>query len=104
MAAFGTTVFPGQVSEKRDRYGGGLIAVAFTKTGKLDKHFGRGGVKVLSSPVLGIGRQETDTVIEQPDGKLVISGNATELGGRFGIDSAVVRLKLGGAVDSSFGR
>jgi uncharacterized delta-60 repeat protein len=102
--ARGGYVAVGQASEKGNRYGAALIAVAVTKAGKLDKHFGRGGVKVLSSPVLGVGWGETDTVVEQPGGMLVISGNAQELGGRFAFDNAVVRLKKSGAVDRSFGR
>jgi uncharacterized delta-60 repeat protein len=71
----------------------------YTKSGALDRGFGRGG-KVLTS----FGSSDYDTasaVALQPDGKIVVAGYSTanETG-----DFAVARYTKRGVLDTSFGR
>ena len=78
--------------------GAGLCAARLTATGSLDTSFGTGGVASVSPSARG-GGGYTGTL--QPDGKIVVVGNANS---KFtGSDFAVARFTSSGALDTTFG-
>jgi uncharacterized delta-60 repeat protein len=77
--------------------GNGVALCRFNPDGTLDPGFGSGG-KVTAT--IGPGSSEADAMIIQPDGKIVIAGNAED-GNNY--SSMVARFLANGALDNSFG-
>jgi uncharacterized delta-60 repeat protein len=77
--------------------GSDVAVVRYTANGALDSSFGSGGK--VSTPV-GTGTDEGNAVAVQPDGKIVVAGEASNGTNN---DVAVVRYKPDGSLDTSFG-
>jgi uncharacterized delta-60 repeat protein len=81
------------------RLGGYQSAVArYNPDGSLDAGFGAGG-KVVTE--FGIGLQDLRALAIQPDGKVVVAGYTTAMGGVGGF--LIARYDAGGVLDPSFG-
>ncbi len=77
---------------------GDFLVARFTRSGQLDRRFGRNGIAKLSL----IGNDGAQSIIRQPDGKLIVGGSTGTNTGqerRF----ALARLNSDGSLDSSFG-
>lgn len=77
----------------------GLVVAKVTAAGALDTGFGVGGIFRLSSQSSTPG--VINSVLEQPDGKLLLSGSLETSGG--GSETALIRLNANGTLDTSFG-
>ena len=73
----------------------------YNPDGSLDTSFGAGGL-VTTSVAPGTNDDFAFAIAIQPDGKLVVAGDAN-MGGATGWDSAVVRYDSDGTVDTTFG-
>ena len=94
----GKIVVVGQRSPVATPSSGDDVAVArLTPKGAPDGEFGLNGTRTID--VAG-GGDDGRAVTLQPDGRIVVAGAATSLGGR---DMAVVRLNPDGSNDNSFG-
>jgi uncharacterized delta-60 repeat protein len=83
------------VGESFDAQGNARFGICrLTSTGALDASFGTGG-KTVSTRVANVDHR-LNSVVRQPDGKLVAGGYA-------GGDFAVVRYTAAGAIDNTFG-
>lgn len=96
----------GVIAVGSDQYeSAGLVLAKFTKDGKLDTTFGKGGV--VNYAVNGLEYHGLSDAAVQSDGKVVAVGRAgTELGGSGSIQngkSLVVRFNPDGSVDRTFG-
>jgi uncharacterized delta-60 repeat protein len=81
-----------------------FAVVRYNADGSLDTGFGTGG-KVVTSVGDG-GRASGQSVVVQPDGKILVSGSCYDTGPSGGIidsDFAVVRYNADGTLDTSFG-
>jgi len=78
--------------------GGGIALARFNSDGSLDASFGTGG-KVISS--IGNGGGTAEAVALQPDGKIVIGGDASSV--TFDTNFMVARLNSNGQFDTTFG-
>ncbi|WP_170131213.1 hypothetical protein [Deinococcus yavapaiensis] len=76
-----------------------FAAVRLTSTGKLDASFGTNGKVTIAFPDSSVGK--THAVALQPDGKIVLGGEATFVAS--GVDFALARLTPTGTLDASFG-
>ena len=72
----------------------------YTKNGSLDKSFGRHG-KVTTVFDGSGGNDIVETVLRQPDGKLVAAGSSAS---GSGYEFALARYNANGSLDTSFGR
>jgi len=77
--------------------GNGVALCRFNPDGTLDPGFGSGG-KLTAA--IGPGSSEADAMVIQPDGKIVIAGNAYDGNG---YSSMVARFLPNGVLDNSFG-
>lgn len=73
-----------------------FVAARLAPTGSLDSSFGNGGIVTLPIGSWAVGQ----AVVLQPDGKIVIAGNARSATGTS--EAAVARLNSNGSLDSSF--
>jgi len=79
------------------------FAVArFTASGALDPTFGVGGVVSISFPAEPVS-DAANTVLMQPDGKLLVGGQAGVSGRGIRLFAAMVRLNANGSLDPAFG-
>ena len=95
----GTILAAGQAKDTNTTYG--LVVVRLRSDGSLDSSFGT-GAKVLTQ--LGAGTTPSTngtSLARQPDGKILVGGEASIGGGR--TQAFVARLNPGGTFDSSFG-
>jgi uncharacterized delta-60 repeat protein len=74
--------------------------VRYGRDGGLDATFGNGG-KVTTAVASGNGSDEAYAVAVQPDGKILVAGNANM--GSGGLDFALVRYNADGTLDTTFG-
>src|ERR1700746_1684 len=88
---------------------GGTFAFAgarFNANGTLDTSFGAGGhasVEFFAPPMQGA-QEFADTVLVQPDGKILVAGSARQGQIRFApIQGALARFNADGTLDTSFG-
>ncbi len=76
--------------------GAALVLVRYTHTGALDASFGTGGIVIL--PAI----QNAKAIALQPDGKIIVAGNAPHAVAPFGDNFALGRFLLNGSLDTSF--
>jgi uncharacterized delta-60 repeat protein len=74
-----------------------LIIARFNSNGTLDKEFAEGGIKYIPIQPIVYVRGEGNSVIIQPDGKIIIAATS-------GLDFIVMRLNSDGSFDDSFGQ
>jgi uncharacterized delta-60 repeat protein len=94
--ASGNILVTGQVN-------GDFTTVRFTPAGVLDKTFGVKGVSTVAFDLGGSNSDKAESIAIQPDGKIVLGGEA-----QTGTDSpnvfAAARLTAAGTLDSTFGK
>jgi len=79
------------------------FAVArFTTTGTLDPTFGTGGLVSTSFPAQPVS-DAADTALVQPDGKILVGGQAGLSARGIRLFAAMLRLTANGSLDTSFG-
>ncbi|WP_407541947.1 delta-60 repeat domain-containing protein (plasmid) [Deinococcus radiomollis] len=78
------------------------LGVYTTPSGSLDPCFGTGG-KVLTPVGPTTSNDIAYALVIQPDGKLVVAGTNTNVGGSTGNDFTLVRYNTDGTLDTSFG-
>jgi uncharacterized delta-60 repeat protein len=78
----------------------GFFVVRYTRNGALDKSFGRQG-KVTTVFEGSGGNDVAETLLRQPDGKLVAAGSSA---GGSGFEFVLARYNGNGSLDTSFGR
>jgi len=78
----------------------GLAVVRYNANGSLDNSFGVAG-KVITS-LAGLGLEGAETVVVQPDGKIVIAGEYVSSQSPNDLDLAVLRYNSNGGLDTSF--
>lgn len=76
--------------------------VRYGRDGGLDTTFGNGG-KVATAVASGNGSDEAYAVAVQPDGKILVAGNADMGNGASGLDFALARYNVDGTLDNTFG-
>jgi uncharacterized delta-60 repeat protein len=81
--------------------GGAFAVVRFDANGTLDQGFGAGGLATTTFPNANV--QGAQTVLVQPDGK-ILAGGAVLFGGRPPVDvGGLVRFNADGTLDPAFG-
>ena len=70
-----------------------FAVVRYNTDGSLDTSFGGNGIVITP---IGIGRDEGDALIIQPDGKVIVAGHSS-------FNFAVVRYNANGSLDTTFG-
>ena len=76
-------------------------AVRFNANGTVDQTFGTGGVATTSFPNSGV--QGADTVLVQPDGKILLGGEVLPNINHAPPDAALARFNANGTPDQTFG-
>jgi uncharacterized delta-60 repeat protein len=76
-------------------------AVRFNANGTVDQTFGTGGVATTSFPNSGV--QGADTVLVQPDGKILLGGEVLPDINHAPPDAALARFNANGTPDQTFG-
>ncbi len=77
-----------------------FVLLRYNSDGSLDSSFGTGG-KVVTD--LGPQIEEADSLVIQPDGKILVVGTMGTSGANPGSDLALVRYNSDGSLDTSFG-
>ena len=78
----------------------GLAVVRYNADGSLDTSFDGDGIVITS--LTGFGHEGAETVIVQPDGKIVIAGEYVSSQSPNDLDLAVLRYNSNGGLDTSF--
>jgi uncharacterized delta-60 repeat protein len=81
--------------------GNDFALVRYNANGSLDRSFGTGGQ--VQTPFPGTGGATAMSAALEPDGKIVVAGDAFPAGGSSGIGVALARYNADGALDPSFG-
>ncbi|MBZ9715884.1 delta-60 repeat domain-containing protein [Deinococcus multiflagellatus] len=98
----GKLVVAGNTANQGGTTGNDVALARYNADGSLDPTFGSGG-KVIT-PVGGTSSQDYVFALQvQSDGKLVIAGYTTNVGGTTGNDSLLVRYNTDGSLDPTFG-
>ena len=81
-----------------------MTAVRFLADGSRDPEFGTGGMATVAFDLAtgGTGADQAEALVEQPDGKLFLAGQA-EYGGDGNLLAAVARIDEHGLLDPAFG-
>lgn len=80
---------------------GGFAAVRFSASGSLDQTFGTGGLAVTTFPNSSV--QGADAVLVQPDGKILLGGEALQNSYHAPAFAALARFNANGTPDQAFG-
>jgi uncharacterized delta-60 repeat protein len=95
----GKVVIAGQASDSNGRLE--VLAARLNSDGSLDQSFGSGGVVVDQLGAGATPRSGAEAVAIQPDGKIIVAGDASDAAGNNEVMTA--RLDADGSLDSSFG-
>src|SRR5216683_355598 len=79
-----------------------IVVDRFTSSGSLDSGFGTGGVVTTAFPG-ETAIEDATSVLQQPDGKLLVGGEVTTTGKTSPILGALARFNPDGSLDSTFG-
>lgn len=80
---------------------GSFAAVRFNANGTLDRTFGTGGLATTAFPNSNV--QGADAVLVQPNGKIVLGGEALQNSYHAPADAALARFNPDGTLDQTFG-
>src|ERR1043165_1532519 len=76
-----------------------FVVARLKVNGTLDSSFGIDGITKIGFDSIA----SAQSVILQPDGKIILIGSVTSFSGVYNADIALVRLNSNGSLDSSFG-
>src|ERR1019366_7853852 len=80
---------------------GSFAAVRFNANGTLDRTFGSGGLATTAFPNSNV--QGADAVLVQPNGKILLGGEALQNSYHAPADAALARFNPDGTLDQTFG-
>jgi uncharacterized delta-60 repeat protein len=80
---------------------GAFAAVRFNANGTLDQTFGTGGLATTAFPNSNV--QGADAVLVQPNGKILLGGEALQNSYHAPADAALARFNANGTLDQTFG-